>query len=295
MKEKVIIFGTGEFAKNAFHFYQEQDKFEIIAFSDNDKSKQDSLFFGIQVIAPENINTLIFDQILVASSFDNEILAQLLDLNIDEYKIKKLNISHVKNQLGHGLTLQMAEELMINIAQLFNKKSIDYHIDHGTLLGIIRDNSLMPWDIDVDFACKSEDQIKILAILNSYLNKYQSNFCKNNNWVCRIYNCDIKMKDNIKSLPMVIKIFNDTVDDVSNGFFLDIELKYLLNKDLYWMIGSRKLSVKNNLCFPSKYIFYKTHKLSIPHDVNQYLTLLYGDWKITIKDWSYDQYSNIVR
>ncbi len=41
---------------------------------------------------------------------------------------------------------------MLDIAQLFNSKDIMYHIDHGTLLGIIRDGGILPWDIDIDFA-----------------------------------------------------------------------------------------------------------------------------------------------
>ena len=35
---------------------------------------------------------------------------------------------------------------------IFNKLRIDYWVCQGTLLGIIRDQSLIPWDPDIDFA-----------------------------------------------------------------------------------------------------------------------------------------------
>ena len=39
--------------------------------------------------------------------------------------------------------------LTVNI---FNKFKINYWVCQGTLLGIIRDESLIPWDPDIDFA-----------------------------------------------------------------------------------------------------------------------------------------------
>ncbi len=35
---------------------------------------------------------------------------------------------------------------------IFNKLRINYWVCQGTLLGIIRDRSLIPWDPDIDFA-----------------------------------------------------------------------------------------------------------------------------------------------
>ena len=36
--------------------------------------------------------------------------------------------------------------------KIFNKFKINYWVCQGTLLGIIRDQSLIPWDPDIDFA-----------------------------------------------------------------------------------------------------------------------------------------------
>ena len=40
----------------------------------------------------------------------------------------------------------------ILIINIFNKLKINYWVCQGTLLGIIRDRSLIPWDPDIDLA-----------------------------------------------------------------------------------------------------------------------------------------------
>jgi hypothetical protein len=44
------------------------------------------------------------------------------------------------------------DEVFKDVCQLLSNNSINYWICHGTLLGIIRENRLLPWDHDIDFA-----------------------------------------------------------------------------------------------------------------------------------------------
>ena len=70
--------------------------------------------------------------------------------------------------------------LTINI---FNKFKINYWVCQGTLLGIIRDQSLIPWDPDIDFAIlkKNFDEKLIKKIMkkNGFIKKKK--FFKNDN------------------------------------------------------------------------------------------------------------------
>jgi len=70
--------------------------------------------------------------------------------------------------------------LTINI---FNKFKINYWVCQGTLLGIIRDQSLIPWDPDIDFAIlkKNFDKKLIQKIMkkNGFIKKKK--FFKNDN------------------------------------------------------------------------------------------------------------------
>ena len=70
--------------------------------------------------------------------------------------------------------------LTINI---FNKFKINYWVCQGTLLGIIRDESLIPWDPDIDFAILQknfdEELIEKLMKKNGFIKKKK--FFKNDN------------------------------------------------------------------------------------------------------------------
>jgi len=48
-----------------------------------------------------------------------------------------------------------------DIVKILNKNKILYWICHGTLLGIIRDNNLIPWDHDIDIAVWDSREIKL--------------------------------------------------------------------------------------------------------------------------------------
>ena len=67
--------------------------------------------------------------------------------------------------------------LTINI---FNKFKINYWVCQGTLLGIIRDESLIPWDPDIDFAILqknfNEKLIEKIMKKNGFIKK--KNFLK---------------------------------------------------------------------------------------------------------------------
>lgn len=291
--KNVIIFGTGEFGKDAYRYFHPNRDINILAFSDNNEMKHFTQFFDNKIIPPQDIPFLKYDEIIIASSFDDEIYQQLVNLKIEKEKIKILSLNQTKIQLENGKRFLLAEKLMLDFANFFNVNNISYHIDHGTLLGIVRDNSLLSWDIDVDFAIEEKDKDIVLKLLTHYLESYQIEYCKNNNWKCSLHNCVMDFENKIEKLPMVIKVFNDIDDFTSNSFFIDIELKYCIDENLYWMVGSRKLSVPVDMCFPAIPISFKNHTILVAKNTNDYLKSLYGDWKKVVKEWSYDQYSNI--
>ena len=45
-----------------------------------------------------------------------------------------------------------SEEVFKNVCSLLEDNEINYWVCHGTLLGIIRERRLLPWDHDIDFA-----------------------------------------------------------------------------------------------------------------------------------------------
>jgi len=58
----------------------------------------------------------------------------------------------------HG---KMVEKMLSNIAEVMDDIGVEYIVDCGTLLGMVRENRLLPWDTDIDFSMRS-DQADIL-------------------------------------------------------------------------------------------------------------------------------------
>lgn len=289
--KNVIIFGTGEFAKNIYNQYK--NDLNIINFSDNNKDKHNTLFFEKLVVAPKDLTSINFDEIIIASSYSEEIYQQLVeDLNLDKNKIRRLYVNESKVQFYSKEKVEKSEYFMFEICKLLEENHISYYIDHGTLLGIIRDEALIPWDTDIDLAVFIEDKDKIETILKSYLNNFIHPLCKLNNWQYKIETEEILIENKKETLFTTLQMFNDSVfkeDEVA----LELMFHYKTSSIIYWGFCGKCLKAPLHITIPKKQIFYKNHSISVPNNAVEYLSNLYGDWKTPIKDWTYDKYNNL--
>ena len=48
--------------------------------------------------------------------------------------------------------LETARELLLRAVRVLDEAGIRYHLEGGTLLGLVRDGDLLPWDHDVDIS-----------------------------------------------------------------------------------------------------------------------------------------------
>ena len=288
--EKIIVFGTGVFGKN---FYKINNSiYDIKYFCDNNLKKQNTLLNNIKIINPLELKKVVFDKIYIASSYAEEIYAQLVtELNIEPSKIVKLYVNESNVQFLSDRAKENAEHFMFYICELLTKNSIPYYIDHGTLLGIVRDNALIPWDKDIDIAVSSKYIERIVQILNSILMNYKHPLCKENNWVYTIEKDYLVINKKKEYVCVELQIRND-VSTPDEMVALDLMPKYQENNFLIWGVCKKKLSVLENICFPSKKLMYKDRIIHIPREEKEYLTQLFGNWRIPIKQWSYDNYTN---
>ena len=65
-----------------------------------------------------------------------------------------------KNRLQGGVA-KHANRLLPKVDALFKERGISYCLDGGTLLGVIREGRLLPWDDDLDFFVPSESAAAI--------------------------------------------------------------------------------------------------------------------------------------
>jgi len=289
-KQSIIIFGTGEFGRNIYHMYKE--KYEILSFCDNNIAKQTQKIFDIKIISPLELQELNYDKIIIASTYVEDIYSQLTNnLKISPSKIKKLYVNESKIQFYSKETREKSELFMFFIAKLLKQNHITYYLDHGTLLGIIRDNALIPWDKDIDFAVLAKDEQKIYKLLNETLPFYQHPKCIENKWKYKIAKEQLTLGNKEIDAIVELQIYNDSKyqDDL---IALDLMFRYEYNNELHWKVANKHLKVNLDISLPTVDIKFKDHILQVPNKTYNYLENLFGDWKTPVKEWSYDYYTN---
>lgn len=301
MKQKIVIFGTGSYGKKVYNYFIKKSDFDIVSFADNDIAKQNTLLFNKKILNPNELKKLEFDKIIIASSYgDKEIIKQLSSFGIKKDKMV-LNINHTELfYFNEKDEIKLAKEIMLWICDLFNRYEINYHIDHGTLLGITRDDRILPWDCDVDFAVHVKDAKRTEQILYDHLKTFKSKYFKKNNWIFKLSTKKINIENEAVEMPCAIYIINQTNEVVSEffhelgEFLLDIKFKYSKNGKIFWNVSEKLLSCDENICFPPKEYKFEESIVKIPAKNKLYLEAVYGkDWKTPIKTWTYLQYENI--
>ena len=88
MKQKVVVFGTGNYYQK---YKEELQSYEIVAFVDNDCRKHGTSLDGVKIRPVEECARLMFDYIILLSVYEDEMKEQLLRLNICPAKIMTMN------------------------------------------------------------------------------------------------------------------------------------------------------------------------------------------------------------
>lgn len=71
-------------------------------------------------------------------------------------------------------------DILRDIVKCCNDNQINFWLEGGTLLGLIRHNDFIPWDDDIDISMDKKNYIKFMQISPSYFkNKYEILDCSN--------------------------------------------------------------------------------------------------------------------
>ena len=214
----------------------------------------------------------------------------------------------------------------ILIINIFNKLKINYWVCQGTLLGIIRDRSLIPWDPDIDLAVigKNFDEKLVEKIMKKNGFSKKKKFFKNDNLITfqkkggrdvdiNFYNINYHSKSvqtvwyvpkNICMRLIEVLSFSKTYNGrgkliIKTLFFLENYFKIIKNilirKDLFY----QKAGYSHPLKFISKLKKIKFFELNIivPFYYIEYLNYTYGkNWRKTKKiySWAKDSPSTTI-
>jgi len=177
--------------------------------------------------------------------------------------------------------LEKSLRLLERATTFLEKYNIPYWLEGGTLLGIIRENRLLPWDNDLDISIRSEDFDRLRRILPKFF--YRGMIAK-----VREYKIDDPPFQ--KGEVRLIKVYATKYLFFKTPLVLDIFVKKKLDDQYYWVVGVKRRAKK---AVPARFYDELTtvqfnHKTySIPKLTDEYLTYRYGDWRTPVKTWNF--------
>ncbi len=172
---------------------------------------------------------------------------------------------------------EKAYALLIKATAMLDRAGVPYHLEGGTLLGLVRDGDLLPWDDDLDISVPSGFALKAYGALLPLLLK---------GW--RIDKR--KWKAVFKSLSVkgirIIKVRDRSRGRFRSGrVYLDVLVKKESEGFCYWQAKGRLMKVSAKYYDGYDEIEVGTEKFKVPVDYRAYLTEKYGDWSTPVKEW----------
>ena len=193
--------------------------------------------------------------------------------------------------MAYNITLEgknkvIAERMLKNVAIFFDRCNIDYWIEGGTLLGIKRENRLLPWDNDVDMSI-NQDQLDKLDQFYAALKKagYRVRTRRFNE------TSEFFIKGNIRMIKIREKRFFGMI---KGAVCLDVFIKYQHGENSYWEIDNKTKFVPSKFYSTLASISFKDFDYKIPALTDEYLTYRYGDWQKQVKDWDTSKDDNAI-
>lgn len=177
-----------------------------------------------------------------------------------------------------------ARRMLFSATKFLNKYGIDYHLEGGTLLGIVRDGDLLPWDHDVDISINYADAKKFDKLRwKFYLKGYRVTRRRGIQSYGPIKPNDYRI---FKMKPLglaFLKMFYPPLAE--KMVILDIFVKTSDETYTYWQSMGKILRVDKSHYDSQEVVEFYGHKLTAPYNYKGYLTAKYGDWSIPVKEW----------
>ena len=181
--------------------------------------------------------------------------------------------------------LLRARKVLFDVVDFLDSEGIEYWLEGGTLLGIVRDNDLLPWDHDIDLSISVDDAIKFNQNIKK-LNKkgYRVTQRKVHKDIAAFKKGQYRIFKVKKFLPSILKILFSIAH--KHMIVADIFVKASDDKYTFWQAMEKIMRVDKKYYSSYETVEYLGRKLKVPYDYKGYLTEKYGDWSVPIKNWS---------
>ena len=180
---------------------------------------------------------------------------------------------------------EISQNILFDTCEVFEKNNIAYHLEGGTLLGIVRDHQLIPWDHDLDISIMRSQTNEAVQVLKEQLPKkwrlsYRYHTSTNDLWKAG----DLR----------AIKVKDRKYYFMPGQNRLDIFMKACDDKYAYWEAGEFIMRADKSHYEGREMVDFLGRSLSAPNNYSKYLTDKYGDWSKPDKNWHHSQEKTII-
>jgi hypothetical protein len=277
----VVIFGASLSGRSSLSAVSEL--YDVLAFVDNDSKKHGSSIQNISIISPPEIAALKPDKIIIASEFFEQIQTQLQQLvpqiMVEVLPARLIKPIQLKNSHRQG---QTAVDLLLMLSENLKLHDVPHYIDAGTLLGVYRDNALIPWDDDLDFSVDADHLTHTIKVLEQQLPKMLE--ITGVTWTLHSY----INQQAYGAVPIgVIRALKLLPDEDGEDFpGIDFFVKYIQGEHMDYCLASRGFRMPSNHFSNMQNHTFAGGDVYLPNAVEAYLKGHYGDWQTPQKEWS---------
>ena len=177
----------------------------------------------------------------------------------------------------------MLDQRPLVAVSLFDQHDINYHLEGGTLLGIVRDQKLIPWDHDLDFGMKFESEAQMKLLIRRLRRRYYvsvKGFTKTKKlWQLGNYRV-------LKIYPRKNLIFKDKL---CLDLFVYYEGKLPDNQESVYkyVVWNRNAYHRKEFFDTRESMTFYGKEIPVPSSPQRFIEVKYGkDWRTPIKEWN---------
>jgi lipopolysaccharide cholinephosphotransferase len=174
----------------------------------------------------------------------------------------------MQSMVGHrklsGKNADRAVEFLQEAATILTENGVNFALDGGTLLGIVREDRLLPWDNDLDLVVLSSESGRLTNCLTAFLAKGFS----------------VSMKTFLHKRVGPFRRGDLRICQITNAWaMLDIIIKYPDGDDYAWVVMGTLKRVPRKYYDQYESINFCGRVYPIPAFTEDYLAFRYGDWR----------------
>lgn len=286
-RPRAIIFGAGMAGQAALENLKAE--YNVIGFCDNCDDKIGKNLSSLPIYSVAQLQQQSLDKVLIASEYFEQIERQLHALNLSA-KIEVLPARHIKSvHIGANDTIRtQAVRILHLVTDAFDKAGINYYVDAGTLLGIVRDDALIPWDDDLDLALDARHlqlALDTLATLIPRISTLTGADWKVTSYINQTAFGAVKVGA-VRSLKLKALGANNELP------MMDLFVKYLDGEHMDYCLASRGIRMPSEHFVDLERREFAGQAINLPAKVELYLERHYGDWRTPKQDWKLSELQN---